>query len=89
MALLLITIDRSKPENDYSKFLGRIDKYSNVRLSESSFAIITDKPPRTVCGELKKFVKKNDGLFVITMKRPYHCFGAPLIEDWLKKTLTY
>lgn len=89
MPLLLIAFDRNKPESDYSKILRHMDKYSNVKLTESSYAIITDKPPKTVCSELKKFIKKNDSLFVIALKRPYQTYGSALKDDWLKKTLTY
>jgi hypothetical protein len=89
MPLLLITLERNKPDNDYAKFVRRMDKYSNIRLSEFSYAIITDKPPKTVCKEFKKFIKRNDSLFVITLKRPYFSSGAALTDDWLKKTLTY
>ncbi len=88
MALLLVTCDRNAPEHSDSGFVKHIERYSNVRLSESSYAIITDKTPRTVCGEFKKILDKNDSLFVITLKRPYDGYGSSQINDWLRKTLT-
>jgi hypothetical protein len=88
MPSLLVTYDPARPERDYSDFLKHIERYSNARLSESSYAIITDKTPQAVCGELRRFVKKNGSLFVITLKQPYDGCGPSLTNDWLRKTLT-
>jgi hypothetical protein len=89
MPLLLVAFDLNKPEQDHSNLLDEIMSYSNVRLSESSYAIITDKTPKTVSGEFKKFINKNDNLYIITLKRPYDGYGQNLVNDWLKKELTY
>ena len=89
MPLLLVAYDPDKPEQDHSTLLERIEKYSNVRLTQSSYAIITDKTPETVCGELHKYLDKKDNLFVITLKRPYDAYGPSLANDWLYKELTY
>ncbi|MGD0036116.1 MAG: hypothetical protein ABSC53_02340 [Bacteroidota bacterium] len=89
MPLLLVTFDPNKPEQDHSNLLDEIMSYSNIRLSESSYAIITDKTPEAVCSDLNKFIDKNDNLYVITLKRPYDGYGPNLANDWLKKELTY
>lgn len=89
MPLLLVAYDPNKPEQDHSDLLKRIEKYSNVRLTQSSYAIITDKTPEKVCGELNKYIDKNDNLYVITLKRPYDGYGPSLANDWLYKELTY
>ena len=87
MPLLLVTFDPNKPGQNHSNLLDEIMSYSNVRLSESSYAIITDKAPSAVCEELKKHINTNDNLYIINLKRPYAGYGSKLVTDWLKKEL--
>jgi hypothetical protein len=87
MPLLLVTFDPNKPGQDQSNLLDEIMRYSNVRLSDSSYAIITDKTPNVVCEELKKHIDTNDNLYIVNLKRPYAGYGQELVIDWLKKEL--
>jgi hypothetical protein len=87
MPLLLVTFDSNKPGHGYSKLLDEIKKYSNVQLSKSSYAIITDKTPDVVCDEMKKFIDKDNNIYIINLKRPYAGHGSELVTDWLKKEL--
>jgi hypothetical protein len=88
MSLLLVAYDLNKPEQDHSGILEQIEKYSNIRLTDASYAIITDKTPRAICEEFIKFIDKNDNLYVITLKLPYKAVGSNQANDWLDKTLT-
>jgi hypothetical protein len=88
MPLLLVAYDLNKPEQDHTELLEQIKRYSNVRLTESSFAIITDETPKTVCGKLNKFINNGDNIYVITLKRPYDTCKPNLASDWLNKELT-
>ena len=87
MPLLLVTFDPNKPGQDYPNLLDEIKSYSHVRLSESSYAIITDKTPGVVCEEMKKYIEANDNLYIVNLKRPYAGYGSGLVTDWLKKEL--
>jgi hypothetical protein len=87
MPLLLVTFDSNKPGQDYSNLLNEIGGYSNVRLSKSSYAIITDKTPGVVCEEMKKHIGTGDNIYIINLKRPYKAYGSELVADWLKKEL--
>jgi hypothetical protein len=87
MPLLLVTFESNKPGQDHSNLLDKIMSYSNVRLSKSSYAIITDKTPSAVCEELKKHIDINDSFYIINFKRPYAGYGSKLVIDWLKKEL--
>jgi len=88
MSLLLVTYKLNKPVKDHPDIVDRIEKYSNVQLSDSSYAIITDKTPEEVCAELHDLIENNDNLFVITLKLPYDGCGPGIAQDWLKKGLT-
>ena len=87
MPLLLVTFDSDKPGQEYSNLLDQIKSYSNVRLSKSSYAIITDKTTGMVCEEMKQYLDIDDAIFIINLKRPYEVFGSKLAADWLKKEL--
>ena len=87
MPLLLVTYNSNKPGQDHSKLHDEIMSYSNVRLSDSSYAIITDKTPGVVCEALKKHIETDDNIYIINLKRPYAGYGSKLITDWLKKEL--
>jgi hypothetical protein len=87
MPLLLVTFDPNKSGQTHSDLLNEIKSYSNVRLSDSSYAIITDKTPGEVCEEMKTFIEKDDSIYIINLKRPYEAFGSELVTDWLKKEL--
>jgi hypothetical protein len=87
MPLLLVTFDPNKPGQKNLDLLNEIKSYSNVRLSDSSYAIITDKTPGEVCEEMKSFIDTGDSIYIINLKRPYKAFGSELVSDWLKKEL--
>jgi hypothetical protein len=87
MPLLLVTYDPIKPGQVNSNLLDEIKSYSHVRLSESSYAIITDETPDIVCDDLKKLIAPGDNIYIINLKRPYKAYGSELISDWLKKEL--
>ncbi len=87
MPLLLVTFDSNKPGQDYSDLLDQIKSNSNVRLSKSSYAIITDKTPGVVCEEMKRYIDTDDNIYIINLKRPYAGYGSELVTDWLKKEL--
>jgi hypothetical protein len=89
MSLLLVTYDPNNPKRDYSDLLDEIGSYSNIRLSDFAYAIITDKPPSRICGELKQYIDANDKILVINLKRPFDGYGSDEVNDWLKKTLVY
>ncbi len=60
MAVLLVTYDLKKPGQDYSDFYKVIKSYGWAKLSESSYAISTDKSPTTIYNELAPHIDKND-----------------------------
>jgi hypothetical protein len=87
MPLLLVTFEPEKTGQKYPRLLDEIKSYSYTRLSESSYAIITDKSPDVVFEELKKHIGNKDNIYVINLKRPYAAHGPELVTDWLYKEL--
>ncbi len=88
MALLLVTYELNNPSECRPDLLDEINRYSNVRLSDTSYAIITDKAPSRVCGEMKEHIDSNDKLFIINLKSPYDGYGSKPVSDWLKKSFS-
>jgi hypothetical protein len=87
MAVLQITYDLNKPSKDYADVLKTIKGYSWAKLSESSYAIVTDSTPQAVFDRLKPYLDSNDNLYVINLKRPYAGFGPKEVNEWLEKNL--
>lgn len=89
MPVLLVTYDLNKPGQDYSDLLKTIKGYAYAKLSESSYAILTDKSPQTIYDQLKPTIDKNDNLYVINLKRPYSGQGPQEVNNWLEKRLPF
>jgi hypothetical protein len=87
MAILLVTYDLNRPGQDYSDFHKIIKIYPNIKLSESSYAIQTDESPFDVYSLLNPHLDKNDQLYIITLRKPFHGFGPELVNDWLTERL--
>jgi hypothetical protein len=83
MAVLLVTYDLKKPGQDYSDLLNAIKGYAWAKLSESSYAIITDNSPSTIYSELRTFIDVNDHIYIINLKRPHYGYGPKDVNDWL------
>ena len=88
MAAILITYDLNKPGKDYSGLYDTIKMYSWARLSESSYAIITDKHIDTIYNELKEHIDSNDVLYVVSLKKPWNGYGPKEVNEWLRDNLS-
>jgi hypothetical protein len=89
MSLFLVAYDLGKADTDYPELVKKINRYSNIRITESSYAIISDKPPADICAELQNHVGDENAVYVITLKRPYEASTQNLVSDWLHKELIY
>jgi hypothetical protein len=89
MSVLLITYELNKSGKVYSDLLKIIKSYPYAQLSESSYAILTDKTPATIYAELKPSLDKNDYIYIITLNRPYSGSGLTIVNEWLESSLTY
>lgn len=87
MSALLVTYDLNTPGQDYTDLLGTIKSYSWARLSESSYAIATDKQPQTIYNELFAHMDNNDQLYVVTLNKPFFGYGPEKVNTWLEDNL--
>ena len=92
MTALLVTYDLNKEGQNYSeknkKVLEIIKKYSNVNLSESSYAISTNENPDDVYAKFKPLLDTNDSLYVITLRKPKMGHVLPSVTKWMDENLT-
>jgi hypothetical protein len=91
MAVLIVTYDlnRERTGSDREGLLKYIKSHSWARLSESSYAIATDKDSATVVGEARAYLDQNDNIYVINLKKPYSGWGPKEVNDWLESSLRY
>jgi CRISPR/Cas system-associated endoribonuclease Cas2 len=91
MSVLIITYDlnREQTGGDREGLLQYIKTHSWARLSESSYAVATDKAPATVVEEARRYLDKNDNIYVINLKKPYSGWGPKDVNDWLEGGLRY
>ncbi len=89
MSVLLATYDlHEKPSEEYEDFYNIIERYPNVRLSESSYAIDTDDTPKTVSDKLISITGKDDRYFIITLAHGWHGKSKDKkVFDWLREHL--
>jgi hypothetical protein len=90
MATFLVTYDlnlETKRPNITKKLR---DSFSSwAKLSESSYAVVTNSSATEVYNIFKPMLDGNDSLFVITLKRPYYGQGSKEVIDWLEANVTY
>ena len=88
MALLLITYDLSKPDQNYSSFHDTIKCCGSwADLSGSSYAVETDVKPSAIRDQLKQHIGKNDQVYIFTLTAPCAGVGSPEVKKWLSKRL--
>jgi hypothetical protein len=89
MAALLVTYDLNK-ETTRPPIVQAIKEYPRwAKLSESSYAIVTDASPQAVYNGLHRHLDSNDQLYVINLRKPYAGQGSKEVNDWLENNLSY
>lgn len=83
MSVYIVTYDLNTPGKDYSGVLGEIKKHSWARLSESSYAIDTNKTVYQIYDGIKPYLDSNDNLYIITLTKPWTGYG-PRLDQHLK-----
>ena len=88
MGCYIVTYDLNKevtrPPIDKSI---REDFNGFAMLSESSYAITTNKTPKGVYDALAKHLDGNDCLLVVTLSKPYFGQHSQEVIDWLDEQL--
>ena len=87
MTCYIISYDLVK-ERDYEKLYGAIKSYDNwARITESTWAIITNKSAKEVRDNLVKSLDGDDKLIVIKSGEEAAWKNASCSNEWLKKNL--
>lgn len=89
MSVLLITYDLMTPGTNYTDLLEKIKTFPWARLSESSYAIKTDKQPQLVYSILKPYIDQNDNIYIVNLRKPYSGYGPNDVNKWLENNLEY
>ena len=84
--ILLVTYDLNSQGQDYENILDSIKEFEHIQLSESSYAIFTNKAISIVFRKhFEPYLDINDELHIIKLTNLYRCYGNPDVEEWLKK----
>lgn len=87
MAVYLITYDLNN-ETRRPPIVERIRKWKeHVKLSESSYAIVSSLEPSAVYEKFDGMIDDDDELWVIPMHQPYSGYGTKTTIAWLDKHL--
>lgn len=88
MNFFIVTYDLHVSGQDYSGLLEKIKEGNGwAKLSESSYAVSTEKSPQQLLDILKANIDDNDRLYIVTISKPYTGWGDQEILDWLEKNL--
>ncbi len=71
MSILFITYDLNKPRQEYSELYKIMKTFSPVSLTDSLYAIKTEKSIDAIYGRLRKLIHKDDYLLVMNMEKPF------------------
>lgn len=89
MPVLLITYDSNKPGQDCGKILEFIKSFPTwAKLSETSYAIVTNETPENVFKQLNPFLSESSKLFIVKLTYPYAGIRGTAVAAWLDKNLS-
>lgn len=88
MPTYLITYDLNSPGQKHQKLHSFItDNFPYAKLSESSFAVKSNKSSEQIFDLVKKYIDSNDDIFVIKLTKPFNGYGEKNVIKWLNDFL--
>ena len=88
MSAHIITYDLSQPGRNYDELYARIKSYpAYAMITESSWAVATNRSPEEVRDHLVQALDRNDTLFISTLGDSAWAGLSRDIADWLKENL--
>ena len=86
MPRYIITYDLSKPGRNYGDLYKRIKSYSTwAKITESSWAVSTDRTAEQIRDNLKEALDSNDKLLMGLLGRSAWSGLTKELTDWLKE----
>ncbi len=89
MNFYLVTYDLNARGQNYTELIDKIKEGGKwARLSESSYAVGTEKTPQQLFDRLKTSLDSNDQLYIVTIGKPFIGRGDRDVNNWLESNLT-
>ena len=85
MGVYLVTFE--SPTEDYSRYHNLVEKFDAMRLSDTAWALQSDKGADELYRDLEPLLEKDDHAYVITLAKPWIGYGYEAMNDWLKRHL--
>ncbi len=84
MGLYLVSYDLhdASKETDLLQYL---KAFGWARVTESSYAILTNKAPTDVVNDIKTITNNQTTVYVFSIIQPYGGYGSANVNDWLAK----
>ena len=87
MAVLLITCEFKEADGDYPEFLAAIEQKGATKLTENSWAVVTDNTPEELYQELVGRLGPKDPIFIMPLGGPFRGRGVRETNQWLMDNL--
>jgi hypothetical protein len=84
MPVLLVTYELKNPNQDYSTFLGMLDSYPQIKLSDSMMLVETVDSPRDFFDGIWPFIDPNDRVMIFEVNSECFINGNEAARQWMK-----
>lgn len=85
MGVYLVTFE--SPSQDYHHYHAFVKRFDTMRLSDTAWAVQTDRTSDALYHELESIVGKDDHAYVISLVKPWIGYGYEAMNDWLVRHL--
>lgn len=84
MSVYIVTYDLNAPGQDYTDLIKEIKKYSHCYALKSAYFIDTRERASEIRDKFKKYLDKNDILYVMELQKHWACNRQMGCTTWLK-----
>lgn len=85
MGVYLVTFE--SPTQNYDRYQELVKRFDTMRLSDTAWAVQTDKNADDLYQELEPLLEKDDHAYIITLGKPWIGYGYEAMNDWLRRHL--
>lgn len=88
MDVLLVTYRLFERREHIDELRAYLTEFDHRKLTRSTFAIRTDRPPAQIRDELTEILGERDDYYVFKPLRPYAGYGPKEQTDWLENHMS-